>query len=129
MNKVILIGNLSKDIESNTTANGLTVARFAIAVQRKYTNEAGEREVDFINIVAWRALAERCAQYLKKGSKVAICGTLQNRSFTGQDGIKKYVTEVIAEDVTFLTPKANESTVENKQDVKLQPIDDDNIPF
>ena len=99
MNKVILIGNLTKDPEISTTTNGVSVCRFALAVTRRYTTASGEREADFVNIVVWRALAENCHKFLKKGSKAAVVGSLQSRAYDAPDGTKKYVTEVVAEEV------------------------------
>jgi len=86
MNKVILIGNLTKDPEISTTSNGVSVCRFALAVTRRYTNANGDREADFINIVVWRALADNCHKFLKKGSKAAVVGTLQSRMYDATDG-------------------------------------------
>ena len=98
MNKVILIGNLTKDPEISTTTNGVSVCRFSLAVTRRYTNSSGEREADFINIVVWRALAENCHKFLRKGSKAAVVGTLQSRAYDATDGTKRYVTEVVADE-------------------------------
>ncbi len=128
MNKVILIGNLSKDVEFTTTTNGVSVARFTIAVQRKYTNEAGEREADFINCVAWRNQAENLHKYCKKGDKIAVVGAIQVRSYEAQDGTKRYVTEIIADEVEFVnTKKADAQDTAEAQ--KMTPIDDDDLPF
>lgn len=122
MNKVVLIGNLTKDIELNTTSSGISVARFTLAVSRKFTNAEGEKETDFINIVAWRALAENSSKYLYKGDKAAVVGTLQTRSYETEDGSKKFVTEVVANEVEFVnTKKTNQE--------ELEPIDDDSLPF
>jgi single-strand DNA-binding protein len=102
INKVILIGNLTRDPELRYTPNGVAVATFTLAVNRTFTNQQGEREADFINIVAWRQLADLCANYLKKGRPVAVEGRLQSRSYTNNEGKKVYVTEVVAENVQFL---------------------------
>lgn len=103
LNRVILVGNLTRDPELRYTANGgVAVTRFTVAVNRKFTNQQGEREADFINIVTWRALAENCGNYLKKGSLVAIEGRIQTRSYENQEGRTVYVTEVVADDVRFL---------------------------
>lgn len=109
MNKVILIGRLTKDPELKTTASGIASTNFSIAVQRNFTNQNGEREADFINCVAWRKQAENIAKYCNKGSQVAVDGRIQVRSYDGQDGTKKYVTEVVADNVTFLGSKNNNS--------------------
>lgn len=102
MNKVFLIGRLTRDPELRYTGSNIPTAQFAIAVNRNFTNQAGEREADFINIVVWRKQAENCKNYLTKGSQVAIEGRIQTRSYDGQDGQKRYVTEVIADNVEFL---------------------------
>lgn len=107
MNLVILIGNLATEPESRVTQNKVTVCTFRLAVQREYRNkESGEREADFLTVVAWRTLGETCAKYLHKGKQVAVFGHLENRSYDGKDGVKRTVTEVIAEKVKFLSPKA-----------------------
>ena len=105
MNKAILIGNLTRDPESGQTVGGIARTTFTIAVNRRYTNQQGEREADYIPIVAWRQTAELCARYLAKGRKVAVEGSIQTRSYDAQDGTKRYITEVIADSVEFLTPQ------------------------
>lgn len=134
MNRVYLIGNLTRDPELAVTNSGVSVCRFSLAVQRRFSNAEGEREADFFNIVVWRAQGENCHKYLKKGSKCAVVGSLQNRSYDAQDGSKRTITEIIADEVEFLTSKnasgdGNER-IENKKEVTdLEPIDDDNLPF
>lgn len=108
MNRVILIGNIASEIESRTTQSGIQNATFRIAVQRKFKNANGEREADFLPVVCWRQTAEFCTRYLSKGSKVAVEGRIQTRSYDAQDGSKRYVTEIIAESVEA-TEKANTS--------------------
>ena len=103
MNKAILIGNLANDPESRTTASGVSVCQFRLAVQRRFANQQGVREADFFNIVAWRQTAELCARYLSKGRKVAVEGSIQNRSYDAQDGSKRYITEIVADQVEFLS--------------------------
>ena len=132
MNKVILIGNLTKDPEISTTTNGVSVCRFALAVTRRYTNASGEREADFVNIVVWRALAENCHKFLKKGSKAAVVGTLQSRAYDAPDGSNRYVTEVVADEVEFISTKNSDAVESRKEDeevTKLEPIDDNDLPF
>jgi len=132
MNKVILIGNLTRDPELTETPSGVPVCRFAIAVSRDYADSQGNRETDFFNITTWRGKAETCGKYLKKGNKVAVCGSLQNRSYEDKDGIKRTVTDVIASDVEFLTPKQSEeeSVVSVKRDrPQMEEIDDNQLPF
>lgn len=132
MNKCILVGNLTKDPELTTTSNGVAVCRFSIAVSRRFANADGEREADFLNIVVWRTAGENCHKFLKKGSKVGIVGNIQTRSYDAADGSKRYVTEIVAEEVEFLStrqaddqPKASS----NNEATKLQPIEDDGLPF
>ena len=136
MNKVILVGNLTRDPELTETPNGVAVCRFSIAVPRDYTSASGTRETDFFNITVWRGRAEYCGKYLKKGNKVAIVGSLQNRSYEDKDGIKRNVTDVIANEVEFLTPKSAQSEdgfdgdVEVKKErPQLEAIDDNQLPF
>lgn len=105
LNRVILIGRLTKDPELRYTPTGVAVTNFTLAIDRNYKNAQGERDTDFINCVVYRQLAEACANYLAKGKLAAVDGRLQVRSYTGQDGQKRWVTEVIAEDVRFLSPK------------------------
>ena len=106
MNKVVLIGNLASDPESRTTQSGVAQASFRLAVQRRFSSANGERETDFFQIVAWRKTAELCQKYLAKGRKVAVEGSLQARSYDAKDGSKRYVTEVIADNIEFLENKA-----------------------
>ncbi len=102
MNKAILIGNLANDPESRTTQSGIAQCSFRLAVQRRFANQNGVREADFIPIVCWRQTAELCSRYLSKGRKVAVEGSIQTRSYDAQDGTKRYVTEIIADNVEFL---------------------------
>jgi len=132
MNKAILIGNLTKDPELITTNSGISVCRFTLAVSRRYTNSSGERETDFLNIVVWRTLGENCHKYLKKGSKCCVVGQVQTRSYEAQDGTKKYITEIVAEEVEFLStaPKKEETNIKESEP-ELTPIDDvlTDLPF
>ena len=129
MNKVFLIGNLTRDTELRQTPNGVSVCTFSIAVSRDYTNSDGSKETDFFNIVVWREKGENCNKYLKKGKKVAVVGSLQNRSYEDNDGAKRYVTEIIASDVEFLTPKEQEESVVSTTRPVLEAIDDNKLPF
>lgn len=128
MNKVFLIGNLTRDPELTETPNGASLCKFGIAVSRDYANGDGTRESDFFNIVVWRGLAENCAKYLTKGNKVAVCGRLETRSYEDRDGVKRNVTEIIASDVEFLTPKQQSETVTRERPT-LTPVDDNQLPF
>lgn len=102
LNRVILIGRLTKDPELRYTPNGVAVATFTLAVNRPYTNQQGNREADFIDIVTWRQLAETCANYLRKGRLTAVEGRLQVRNYENNEGKRVYVTEVVADNVRFL---------------------------
>ncbi len=105
MNKVILIGRLARDPEMRTTAGGTNVTRFTVAVTRTYQDQNGERTADFINCVAWRRQAENIAKYCTKGTQVAIEGRIQTGSYDTQDGTKRYTTDIICDNVTFLGSK------------------------
>ncbi len=102
LNRVILIGRLTRDPELRYTPSGVAVASFTLAVDRPFTNQQGQRETDFIRIVVWRKLAEVCANNLGKGRMVAVDGRLQVRSYEAQDGSKRQAAEVVAETVRFL---------------------------
>lgn len=133
LNRVILVGRLTRDPDLRYTPNGgVAVVRFTVAVNRKFTNQQGEREADFINIVAWRALAENCGNYLRKGSLVAVEGRIQTRSYENQEGRTVYVTEVVADDVRFLDTRGGSSKPKGQDDQDLDdPFDlpEDKIPF
>lgn len=108
LNKVILIGYLTADPELKQTPSGVSVTSFSIGVSRKYAK--GEQvQTDFINIVAWRATAEFICKYFKKGNAICICGSLQTRSWTAQDGSKRYAVEVVADEVNFIEKKNAEA--------------------
>jgi single-strand DNA-binding protein len=114
LNRVILIGRLTKDPELRYTPSGVAVAQFTLAVDRPYTNGNGEREADFIPIVTWRQLAETCANYLRKGSLTALEGRIQVRYYENNEGRRVYVTEVIADNVRFIERPNRQS---NRDDV------------
>lgn len=107
LNRVVLVGRLTKDPDFKMTTSGVAVATFTIAVNRTFANNQGEREADFIPIVVWRRQAETVNQYLKKGNLVGIDGRMQVRHYEGQDGKRVYVTEVVAETVQFLESKGS----------------------
>lgn len=133
LNRVILIGRLTKDPELRYTPSGIAVASFTLAVERPFKNAQGEREVDFIPNVVYRQLAELCANYLAKGKLAAVDGRLQIRSFDGQDGQRRWVTEVIAENVRFLSPKdggsGESSNLPSGESYGHEVNLDDDIPF
>lgn len=105
MNRVVLVGRLTKDPDLRYTPSGVAVATFTLAVNRAFSNQQGEREADFINCVVWRKPAENVANFLKKGSLAGVDGRIQTRNYEGQDGKRVYVTEIVAESVQFLEPK------------------------
>lgn len=132
MNKAILIGNLTRDPEMRKTASGICACTFTLAVNRRYANQQGVREADFINVVAWRGLAENCIRFLGQGSKAAVIGTIQTRSYDAQDGSKRYVTEVVADEVEFLTVKASAEKGAAEMPEALNgydEADDEELPF
>lgn len=110
MNKVILMGRLTKDIEMRQTPNGVSLARFSIAVTRRFKNSNGEYDADFINCIAWRKTGEFIARYFQKGSMIAVVGSIQTRSWDGNDGKKQYATEVIVDEAYFTGSKSENST-------------------
>ena len=105
LNRVVLVGRLTRDPELRYTPSGVAVCTFTLAVNRPFENQQGEREADFINIVVWRRPAENAANYLKKGSLAGVDGRIQTRSYENNEGRRVYVTEVVAESVQFLEPK------------------------
>lgn len=119
MNKVFLIGRLTKDPELRYTGSNIAVATFTVAVNKPFANQNGEREADFINIVVWRKQAENVKNYLSQGSQVAIDGRIQTRSYDDQEGKKRYVTEVVADNVQFLDTK------NSRNNSQSMPIDND----
>ncbi len=129
MNKVFLIGNLTRDPELNVVSTGVSVCRFTIAVSRRFAGSDGNRETDFINIVTWRGLADNCGKYLKKGNKVAVIGSLQTRSYENKEGVKVNVFEIVADEVEFLTNKGQVENEKDDQVAELQPVEDDDLPF
>ncbi len=134
MNKVYLIGNLTRDPELSETSSGIAFCRFALAVNRTYANSEGNREADYFNVIVWRTLAENCGKFLKKGSKVAVVGSLQNRSYEDKDGIKRNVTDIVASEVEFLTTNRGDeqdvpADVKPGKQATLTEVDDSDLPF
>lgn len=129
MNKVFLIGRLTRDPELRYTGSNVPVASFSLAVNRTYANQSGEREADFINIVVWRKQAENVKNYLQQGSQVAIDGRIQTRTYDDKDGNKRYVTEVIADNVEFLGSKSSNTASSSANDNQgPTPYDFDKAP-
>lgn len=142
MNKVYLIGNLTRDPELSTTPTGVSVCRMSIAVGRRFTNAEGTRETDFFNITAWRGTAENCAKFLKKGNKIAVSGSIQIRNYERQDGSKALSVDIIADEVEFLSSRSEggseggmtmgggmSAAAGSAPVADLQPISDDSLPF
>ncbi|OGX61727.1 MAG: single-stranded DNA-binding protein [Paenibacillus sp. RIFOXYA1_FULL_44_5] len=107
LNRVILIGRLTKDPEMRYTPAGVAVTQFTLAVDRPFSNNSGEKEADFLNIVTWRQLAETCANYLRKGRLTAVEGRIQIRNYDNNEGKRVYVTEIVADNVRFLESMGN----------------------
>jgi len=138
MNKAIIIGNLTREPEKRGTPSGISLCTFTVAVSRRFANQQGERQADFIPVVTWRGLADNCANYLHKGSKVAVLGEIRTRSYDAQDGSKRYVTEIQADEVQFLD-RAPQSQNQNQgnanQEYVNEPLpdfasmDDEELPF
>ena len=148
MNKVFLIGNLTRDPEMRSTSTGIPVCNFSIAVNRRKRAD-GQQETDFFNIVAWRQLAELCSRYLVKGRKVAVFGSIQTRSYEAQDGSKRTAFDIVADEVEFLSSAnagsapssdyhaaVSPAPVQRQQAPSYAPadsgftqVDDDELPF
>lgn len=120
MQKWIGIGNLTKEPELRTTNSGISKCNFTIAVER----QGQSKEADFLPIVTWRGLADNCGKYLQKGRQVAVIGSIQTRSYDASDGTKRYVTEIVADEVQFLSKGGG-----NLQQEDLQPMDEDDSLF
>jgi single-stranded DNA-binding protein 2 len=128
MNKVTLIGRLTKDPELRYTSSNIAVASFTLAVDRGYTGQNGERQADFLNIVVWRKPAENVKKFLTKGSQVAVDGSIQTRSYDDQNGQKRYITEILANSVEFLGSKGNTSSQQGTEKSAPTPYDFGNEP-
>ncbi|HHM2455967.1 TPA: single-stranded DNA-binding protein [Staphylococcus aureus] len=113
LNRIVLVGRLTKDPELRSTPNGVNVGTFTLAVNRTFTNAQGEREADFINVVVFKKQAENIKNYLSKGSLAGVDGRLQTRSYDNKDGQRVFVTEVVADSVQFLEPKNNNQQQNN----------------
>jgi single-strand DNA-binding protein len=110
INRVVLVGRLTKDPELRYTANGIAVASFTLAVNRPFSNAQGQKEADFINVVVWRKQAENVANYLKKGSQAGVDGRIQTRSFDNNEGRRIFMTEIVGDSVQFLEPRGSGGT-------------------
>lgn len=126
MNKVILIGRLTKDPELRKTPTDVSVVQFTIAVNRAY-QQNGEKQADFINCVAWRNQAENLAKYIKKGGQIAVEGSIQTRSYDDPNGVRKFVTEVICNQITFLESKKTDSGYGDLSQLEVPPMRENNF--
>ena len=146
MNKVYLIGNLTKDPEMRATQLGVSVCNFSIAVGRRFKDSEGNQQTDFFDIVAWRQLGDLCGKYLRKGKKVAITGSIQTHRFTDKNGVTRTGWDIIADEVEFLTPQDTgmqremEHRIEERRAIAQEPeyapadkgfttVEDEELPF
>ena len=134
MNKAIIVGNLTKDPEQRTTANGTAVTSFTVAVRRRYKDADGNYQADFINCVAWRGTAEFIAKHFTKGLKIGVIGTIQTRTYDDQNGNRRYVTEVVVDEAEFVTSKAQNTGGKQQEAVpdgleEYEPLDDSELLF
>ncbi len=109
-NKVMIGGRLTADPENTQTTSGISVTRFSVAVNRRYSKDASQQQTDFFNVTAWRATGDFVSKYFKKGSSIFVVGTLQNRSWTDQNGQKRYATDIIADEVSFVDSRGESAS-------------------
>ena len=143
MNKVILIGNLTRDPETRTTSQGTTLCSFGLAVNRRRKSE-GQPDVDFFNVTAWRQLGDLCARYLSKGRKVCVVGQIQIRTYDAQDGTKRTAVDIVADEIEFLSSAQQDGGYASRAaapaapaapsgfspaDSGFTPVDEDELPF
>ncbi|WP_066689101.1 single-stranded DNA-binding protein [Christensenella intestinihominis] len=141
INKAVIVGNLTRSPEQKTTPNGISVTSFTVAVNRRYKSQDGQQQTDFINCVAWRVTAEFIAKYFSKGSRIGVVGTIQTRNYEDQNGVRRYVTEIVVDEAEFMTSKAQSVQKPNEQESRtadelfaedladFQPLDDAELPF
>lgn len=130
MNKVILMGRLTKDPEIRYTQNNMTVANFSIAVSRKFAKENDEVKADFFSVIAWNKTGEFVGKYFKKGQQILVSGRIENRNWTDQQGVKHYATDIIAEEVDFAGSKAENNTNNNTENADITDFaSGDDLPF
>ena len=128
MNKLILIGNLTRDPEMRVTTSGVSCAKMTIAVPRAYSGADGEKKTDFFDLTVWREKGESCGRYLKKGSKIAVLGSVETRTYVDKDGVKRKTVDVKCDEVEFLSPKNAEQ--EGTDDPEFTEVDpDEGLPF
>ncbi len=124
MNRVCLIGRLTRDPELRTSTSGISQTTFTIAVNRRTTNDDGERQADFINCIAWRGVAETIAKYFVKGKEIGIDGHIQTGSYDAFDGTKRYTTDVVVDNLTFVGNKNEIQSGDKEHDIQKQDVDD-----
>lgn len=148
MNQVQLVGNLCSDPEYGTTQSGINYCRFRVACQRRFKNQNGQYDADFISCLAWRQTADFVHQHFRKGNKIGLTGSIQTGSYTAQDGSTRYTTEVLVDNVEFVTPKSDsgnggyapppppappqQGSQQQRMDLSgqgFQEVDDDELPF
>lgn len=143
MNKVVLVGNLTRDPELRQTASGVSVCNFTIAVNRRFTNAQGEREADFINCVAWRTTGEFISKYFHNGKKIGVAGNIQTRTYEDNNGQKRYATEVVVDEAEFVESASNaqnpgpveteaarmRASEAHQEEMTFTQVDDDDLPF
>ena len=134
MNKVVLMGRLTRDPETRyTSVNNVLVVSFTLAVNRRFVKQGEERQADFINIIDWDKTGEFCSKYFKKGQQVGVIGRIQTRNYEDKDGKKVYVTEVVAEDAYFAgeskSTNTNDGPFKESSDNTFTPVTDDDLPF
>ena len=131
MNRFFLIGNLTRDPESGSTNSGANFTRFTIAVNRPFTNSAGEHVADYFDVICWHKLAEHCAKYLFKSNKVGICGSVQRRQYENRDGIRCVSFDVVADEIEFLSPRNTQGAGQQGMaaDMEPTPVDNNDLPF
>lgn len=127
MNSFFAIGRLTKDPKKRTTQNGTSVCTFTLAVDRRYKNADGERQADFFPVVCWRHTADFAAEYLAKGKLAGVIGEMQTRSYEDKSGVKRYITECVADQVQILSPKSEGAA--QTQEPEMTPANDDDLPF
>lgn len=128
MNKVFLIGNLTRDPEMRTTSNGISLCSFGLAVNRRRKVES-QPEVDFFNVTAWRQLGDNCGRFLRKGSKVCVMGAVQIRVYDAQDGTKRTAVDIDASDIEFLPSASQRGEPDSARQEGYPQADDDDMPF
>ena len=135
MNRLTIIGNLTRDPESNNTQNGKTVCNFTVAVNRRRQQNPQEPEADFFRVAAWGAVGENCQKFLAKGRKVCVIGPVSVRTYTGNDGTTRASMEVFAQDVEFLSPRQDGQSAPAQQDAApsaqqgFTPVENEELPF